>query len=328
MSHFKVLVISNNPKVALDPYCETDEKYFEKVSVREMYLNEYKTYAIRYKEEKGEMPTIPEFLDWWSGFEPVYNNEEGKIKRCEKYKQKFTLIDCVTEEVIDIFTFYNPKKKYDYYTPLNFHDGSMAFLIDKNGNKNTKLDDIRDLDLVATFEAIEEESGKDYDDYINEFGRVPFVEKTYDQCQIQAKEKSRKYKERRMRLFEDMNKPVPATEITKRNNMTAEYQRKAIDFYWNQPDVMVAEEKGLPVPDDYCCTRSEFVAKANFPITSILNDDVWVQEGQGGWYGSYVGEVLNIEDWARIQREMITEAYNRAMENDQPMKIQVYDYHI
>lgn len=83
-------------------------------------------------------------------------------------------------------------------------------------------------------------------------------------------------------------------------------EKRADDFYWNQPDVKAYRENIARIgnPDEYMCTEDEYVNKTPYPYRRIATDGEWIEFCKTGWWGM-TSNYMPAEDFNRKVDEAI-----------------------
>lgn len=308
MSHFQIIVVSNDVAKTMEPYFESSN--IQKVSK----LEEYKQKWLR---DEHNYETFREFLLRECGITILASDDKG-ISKLDQAEFGYAVADKETGEIIDVFKFYNPKARIDSYSRI-----SWELLKRKDGKMVNHLESIQDMDIDGTFGDIEENYRNTYRNFIETFGSVPTIEKGYWECMDEAEAKYGKYMKTRIAMFEGQGKSVPTTELKRRRKKQQDIFDKAHELYWNQDAVKRCNELNIELPDDFCCTEDEYVKKAYIPVNAIVTDQDWYCRSRIGWFASEE-RVLTTIEWAELQRKLLKEL----QETNEDLYIGVYDCHI
>lgn len=309
MSHFKIIIVSNDVAKTMEPYFESSN--IQKVSELEEYKQDW-------LQDEHNYETFREFLMKEYGFTILSSDDEKGMRRLDQAEFKYAVADKDTGEIIDIFKFYNPKARIDGYSRI-----SWDLLKRKDGKMVNHLENIQDLDIDGTFGEIEENYRNTYRNFIEAFGSVPTIEKGYWQCLEEAGAKYEKYLKTRIAMFEGQGKFVPTTELERRKKKQQDLIDKGFEFYWNQEAVKRCQELNIELPDYFCCTEEEYVKNACIPVNAIVTDQDWYCRSRVGWFASEEMVLTNTE-WAELQRKVLKEL----QETNEALYIGVYDCHI
>ena len=162
MTHFRAVVISDDYARALEPYCETDQDFFEPIDHTSTYAGKTKE---ELKEEDFDIVTTDE-------------EEQGDIRQ----KQDYARFD--GDGLIKVIRFYNPNAKYDYYGEETYFSGNseendIVFKKEYEHIQDTKEIKLKYLDFPAMLEKEKKRRRELYQRYVEILGHVPNF-KTWD----------------------------------------------------------------------------------------------------------------------------------------------------
>lgn len=159
MSHFNILVASNNVESTLAPYAE-----YKRVETRDdtEYL----------QEEFADSPNTTLGSEF-RGYKILSDDNISEEDNCLKEKTDYAIVK--NGEIIKAISFYNPNAKFDYYSEETF-ENSGIIIIDKY-KKKSKEDDfvftVKHIAITATLEKMRYEKKKAYRNFVKELGHTP-----------------------------------------------------------------------------------------------------------------------------------------------------------
>lgn len=177
MTHFRAVVISDDYRKALEPYCENDDNYYEPTD--------------HTKDHAGKI--IEELND--EGFN-IVTTDKGEQKSIRD-KQDYARFN--GNELVRAIRFYNPNAKYDYYGEQTYFSGNseendIVFKKEYEHIRNTDTIKLKYLDFPAMLEKAKERRRNTYRRYVEVLGHEPnfktwaMFEKEYGKDFSQKKE--------------------------------------------------------------------------------------------------------------------------------------------
>lgn len=162
MTHFRAVVVSDDYRKALEPYCENDENYYEPTDCTKDYVG----------------LTIAELND--NGFN-IVTTDEDEQKRIRD-KQDYARFN--GNKLVRAIRFYNPNAKYDYYGEQRYFSGNseengIVFKKEYEHIRNTDTIKLKYLDFPAMLEKEKERRRNAYRRYVEVLGHEPNF-KTWD----------------------------------------------------------------------------------------------------------------------------------------------------
>lgn len=299
MSHFTCLAIGNLEEV-MAPFNEQASEYFTKTKENhESYIQDYHDVMNGTKKEAhdaffDEYPesdrTIGTFIKWWADYMPCYN--EDQIKDCTEKKQEYAIIkDNVLTEMC---YFSNPNAKYDYYQEASARWDCDVILKDGSHVSEGRVGDI---DIDAMVDCVRKNRADSYDKVCKHI-KVPINHTPFKTFQSACQNKE----------------------------MTRE---EALDKYNSQPVVKKFRVYGQKSgwfninPDDFLCTRDEYINNAALPFFSVNILGEWSERGSVGWW-AIVSDEKNPTAW----RDEVYNKLKDAIENHPDETFTLIDCHI
>lgn len=282
MSHFKVLVIGENPEEQLKPYDENIrvmEYITDKVS--DEYINRFIEVYTTFTKDDGYSP--------FSEKEAEENKNLSFDELYKKYGEEWNgygwkKIDDIWYEVSD----YNPNSKWDWYV-VGGRWNNYFNVKDSEEKSNQLLKG--EIDVVRMRDEAENNARKRYNDALEIFGGViPTLEFSWKQIINPNDEKF--------------------------NTMSIEEKR---NFYYKQEGQLILKElmknehnrEKLGVffdLEDFQCSEDEFVQMARnkaYSTYAVVKDGEWYEKGKMGWWGVSTDEKDNwIEQFAKLFDEI------------------------
>ena len=161
MTHFRAMVISDDYEKALEPYCESDKNYFEKVDCTSRYADK----------------TMEELED--NDFDIVTTDVEEQVDTIEK--QDYARFD--GDKLVKAAYFCHPNARYDYYGDVTYYNGDgsddLVFKKEYEHIRDTNEIRLKYIDFPATLEKEKERRRNSYRRYVEILGHVPNF-KTWD----------------------------------------------------------------------------------------------------------------------------------------------------
>lgn len=157
MTHFRAVVVSDDYRKALEPYCESDRNYYEKVDCTSTYAGK----------------TMEELRD--DDFDIVTTDEEEA-----REEQDYARFD--GDRLVRVILFYNPNTKYDYYGECTFLSGKNEDIVFKKEYEHIRETNeikLKYIDFPAMLEKEKERRRNAYRRYVEVLGHEPNF-KTWD----------------------------------------------------------------------------------------------------------------------------------------------------
>lgn len=156
MTHFRAVVVSDDYRKALKPYCKADQDFFEPIGHTSTYAGKTKK---ELKDENFDIVTTDE-------------EEQGDIREKQDYA-RFN-----GSELVRAIRFYNPNAKYDYYGELTYFSGNseendIVFKKEYEHIRDTDTIKLKYLDFPAMLEKEKERRRKTYRKYVEVLGHTP-----------------------------------------------------------------------------------------------------------------------------------------------------------
>lgn len=162
MTHFRAVVVSDDYRKALEPYCENDENYYEPTDCTKDYVG----------------LTIAELKDEYFNIVTTDEDEQKRIRDKQDYA-RFN-----GNELVRAIRFYNPNAKYDYYREQTYFSGNseendIVFKKEYEHIRDTDTIKLKYLDFPAMLEKEKKRRRELYQRYVEILGHVPNF-KTWD----------------------------------------------------------------------------------------------------------------------------------------------------